>query len=111
MKCVCALAVAGLTATAAMAASGQTMVINLSKSVVANGVTLPSGQYRVTDMENLSGGHILVFRGANGEAVAMAALRTADAAVDQKTELVVTNDKLDKLFIEGESTGFQFATE
>ena len=43
--------------------------------------------------------------------MAMAALRTADAAVDQKTELVVTNDKLDKLFIEGESTGFQFATE
>ena len=67
----------------------------------------------VTESSMADGSSLFVFRSDKGDSASAVAMKNADQAVDQKTEVVLSNDSgslhVDKLFIEGESTGYQFA--
>jgi hypothetical protein len=112
-KVVFSMIAAGLAAGAAFAATGSTITVNLPEVVTVNGSTLASGQYTVTENPMADGSSILVFRTDKGQATAVVAMRNAEAAADQKSELVLSHEggnlHLDKLFIEGEGAGFQFS--
>jgi hypothetical protein len=102
---------AGLAAGAAFAASASTVTVTLAEAVTLGTTTLPAGLYQVTESAT-GNGDLFVFRSNNGEVAATLAMRTAEAAPDQKTEVVLTHEggalHMDKLFIAGENTGYQF---
>ena len=54
-----------------------------------------------------------MFRSDKGDATAVVAMKTAAPAFDQKSEAILSNEggslHLDKLFVAGESSGFQFS--
>jgi hypothetical protein len=102
---------AGLAVSAAFAAPDSTVTVTLPETVTLGTSTLSPGQYQVT--ESATGvGSLFVFRSNTGEVVATMAAKSADAAPDQKTEVVLSHENgalhVDKLFIAGENTGFQF---
>jgi len=103
----------GLVAGAAFAASGDTLTINLPEAATVNGSTLASGQYNVTESSLADGSSLLVFRSDKGDATAVVAMKTAEPSADQKSEVVLSHEggtlHLDKMFIAGESAGFQFS--
>lgn len=111
-KVVFSIVAAGLAAGAAFAASGTSVTVNLPEAVSVNGSTLASGQYTVTENPMADGSSILVFRTDKGDATAVVAMRSASPSAGQKSELLLSNEggnlHLDKLFIQGESAGFQF---
>ena len=111
-KVVFSIVAAGLAAGAAFAASGASITVNLPEAVTVNGATLASGQYTVTESPMASGSSILVFRTDKGDATAVVAMKNAEPSVEQKSEVVLSHEggtlHLDKLFIAGESAGFQF---
>lgn len=112
-KVVTAIVATGLVAGAAFAASGSTLTINLPEAASVNGSTLPSGQYKVTETSMADGSSLLLFRSDNGSATAVVAMKSAEPAADQKSEVVLSSQggalHLDKLFIAGEGAGFQFS--
>jgi hypothetical protein len=112
-KVVFSMIAAGLAAGAAFAGTGATLTVNLPEAVTVNGSPLASGQYTVTENSMADGSSLLVFRTDKGQATAVVAMKSADPAVDQKTELVLSHEggslHLDKMFIEGEGAGFQFS--
>jgi hypothetical protein len=112
-KVMTAMIATGLVAGAAFAASGDTVTVNLPQSVSVGNATLASGQYTVTESSLADGSSLFVFRSAKGAVTSAVAMKSADPAVDQKTAVVLSNDggalHLDKLFIEGDSAGYQFA--
>jgi hypothetical protein len=112
-KVVTAIVATGLVAGAAFAASGSTITINLPETATVNGSTLASGQYKVTETSMNDGSTLLVFRSDSGDATAVVAMRNAEPAADQKSEVVLSHEggslHLDKMFIEGEGAGFQFS--
>jgi len=112
-KVVTAMIATGLVAGAAFAAGGDTITVTLPEAVTVGGATLPSGQYTITESAPADGSNLFVFRSAKGETTAAIAMKCAEAAVDQKTEVVLSHEggslHLDKLFIAGDSAGYQFA--
>jgi glucose/arabinose dehydrogenase len=112
-KVVFSMIAASLAATAAFAASGDTLTINLPEAATVNGSTLASGQYKVTETSMADGSSLLVFRTDKGQATAVVAMKSAEPSADQKSEVVLSHDggslHLDKMFIQGESAGFQFS--
>lgn len=104
---------AGLVAGAAFAADGSTVTVNLPQAVTLGSATLARGQYTITETSMNDGGNLFVFRSEKGDVTSAVAMRSADAAIDQKTAVVLSNDHgmlhLDKLFIEGDSAGYQFS--
>jgi len=59
------------------------------------------------------GSSLLVFRSDKGDATAVVALRSAEPAADQKSEVVLSHEggtlHVDKMFIAGEGAGYQFS--
>lgn len=112
-KVATAMIATGLAAGAAFAASGSSVTFNLPQTVTVNGNTLASGQYTVTESSMNDGSSLLVFRSDKGDATAVSALRNASPAADQKSEVVLSNEggklQMDKMFIAGESAGYQFS--
>jgi hypothetical protein len=113
IKVIGAMIATGLVAGAAFAASGDTLTINLPEAATVNGSTLASGQYNVTESSLADGSSLLVFRSDKGDATAVVAMKTAEPSADQKSEVVLSHEggtlHLDKMFIAGESAGFQFS--
>jgi len=111
-KVVATMIAAGLIAGAAFAADGSTVTVTLPQAVNVGGATLASGQYTITASTMSDGSNLFVFRSDKGDVASAVAMRSASPAVDQKTEVILSNDNgmlhLDKLFIEGDSAGYQF---
>jgi hypothetical protein len=111
-KVVAAMIATGLVAGAAFAA-GNSITVTLPEAVTVGGATLPSGQYTITESTPADGSNLFVFRSDKGETTAAVAMKCAEPAVDQKTEVVLSHEggtlHLDKLFIAGDSAGYQFA--
>ena len=114
-KVVTAIVATGLVAGAAYAASGATITVNLPQAVTVGNATLASGEYKISETSLNDGDSLFVFRSDKGETVAAVAMRSVTSATDQKTEVVLSNEggsmHLDKMFIAGESTGYQFASK
>jgi hypothetical protein len=112
-KLAAAVVATGLIAGAAFAASGSVVTVNLPEAVNVGGTTLASGQYTITELSISSGRSLFVFRSDKGETASVMGSRTADAPEAQKTAVVLSNEggalHVDKLFIEGDQTGVQFA--
>ena len=112
-KVVFSMIAAGLIAGAAFAASGDTLTINLPEAATVNGSALASGQYKVTETAMADGSSLLVFRSDKGDATAVVAMRSAEPSADQKSEVILSHEggslHLDKMFIQGESAGYQFS--
>jgi hypothetical protein len=107
---------AGMVASAAFGLTGSVVIVNLPQAVTVGSTVLPSGEYKVSAVGMNDGSNLFVFRSDKGnEAVSAMATRSADPAVDQKTSIVLSNDKgtlhLDKMFIAGEGVGYQFAAK
>ena len=104
----------GMVAGAAFGLTGSVLTVNLPQSVSVGSAVLPSGQYKVTEFSMNDGNSLFVFRSDKGnEAVSAVAIKTAEPSVDQKTSVVFSNDNgtlhLDKMFIAGDGSGYQFA--
>ncbi len=111
-KLAAAMIATGLIAGAAFAAD-STVKVTLPEAVSLGGTTLASGQYSITETTLVGGASIVVFRDEKGDTTTAVAQRTAEPGVDQKTEVVLSHAAgklhLDKMFIEGDSVGYQFA--
>lgn len=107
------IAAMGLVSSAAFAGAVPSLTVNLPQPVTVGAAVLASGEYTITSFSMNDGSRLFVFRSDKGEAVSAVALKSADAAADQKTGVVLTNTEgtlhLDKMFIAGESAGYQFA--
>jgi hypothetical protein len=113
-KIVTAVMATGLAAGAAFAAtSGYTVTVTLPEAVTVGNTSLSGGQYTITESPLADGTKMFVFRSEKGEALVALATKNAEPAADQKTEVVLSHENgnlhLDKLFIEGDSAGYQFA--
>jgi len=112
-KVVAAMIGTGLIAGAAFAAGGDTVTVTLPEAVTVGGATLASGQYTITESSPADGTNLFVFRSDKGETTAAIAMRSAEPVAGQKTEVVLSHEggilHLDKLFIAGDSAGYQFA--
>lgn len=110
----------GLAATAAFAGLGGTTVnVTLPDPVVIGGKTLPSGDYKVSEMQ-LGAENVFVFRDDSGEAAAVVtATRTATPpernfyGASEKTEITLWPSEdgtrhLKDMFIEGDPAGYHF---
>jgi hypothetical protein len=105
---------AGMLASAAFGLTGSVMTVNLPQSVSVGSAVLPSGEYKVSQFSMNDGNKLFVFRSDKGsEAVSAVAMKSAEPSADQKTSVVLSNDngtlRLDKMFIEGDNAGYQFA--
>jgi len=104
---------AGMVASAAFGLTGSVLTVNLPQSVSVGSAVLPSGEYKVSQFSMNDGNRLFVFRSEKGEAVSAVAMKSAEPSADQKTSVVLSNDngtlRLDKMFIEGENAGYQFA--
>ena len=110
-KVMAAMIATGLVAGAAFA--GNVVTVTLPQAVTVGDATLASGQYTITESSMSDGSTLFVFRSEKGEATSAIAMKSADPAADQKTEVVLSNENgvlhLDKMFIEGDTAGYQFA--
>ena len=111
-KVVTTMIATGLIAGAAFAADSVT--VTLPQAVSVGNTTLASGQYTITETTNSGGTSMFVFRSDKGETTSAIAERIAEPSSDQKTEVVLSHEggtlHLDKMFIEGDATGYQFAS-
>jgi hypothetical protein len=112
-KVIAATIATGLIAGAAFAAGGSTVTVTLPQSVNLGNATLAGGQYTITESSMSDGSSLFVFRSDKGDVASALAMRSAEPAIDQKTAVILSNDHgtlhVDKLFIEGDSAGYQFA--
>lgn len=111
IKAVMAVAVTGLAAVSAFASDVH---VNLPANVNVGGTTLAGGDYTISEVDLAGGGaSMFVFRSDKGETVSIMGSHTVSATPDQQTEVVLSKDngalRLDRLFIEGTDTGFQFS--
>jgi hypothetical protein len=112
-KVVTAMIATGLVAGAAFAASGFTVKVTLPEAISLGNATLASGEYTITESSMNDGNSLFVFRSEKGDTTSAVAMKNADPSASRKTEVVLSNEggilHLDKMFIEGESTGYQFS--
>jgi hypothetical protein len=112
-KVVFSMIATGLVAGAAFATTGDTLNINLPEAATVNGSTLASGHYKVTETSMADGSSLLVFRSEKGAATAVVAMKSAEPSAAQKSEVILSHEggslHLDKMFIQGESAGYQFS--
>jgi hypothetical protein len=111
-KLVSAMIATGLVAGAAFAAPGAIIKVTLPEAVTIGNAVLASGEYTITESSMADGSSLFVFRSDKGTATSAMAMKSAEATADQKTEVVLSKTNgtlhLDKMFIEGEETGYQF---
>ncbi len=112
-KLMGAIIATGLVAGSAFAATGSTLTVTLPQSISVGSTVLPSGAYKITEFTMNDGSTLFVFRSDKGESTSALAMKNAEPSADQKTEVILSNSNgtlhLDKMFIEGEATGYQFA--
>lgn len=111
----------GLVASTAFASS-NVVTVTLPESVSVGKTTLAPGQYQMSEISLASVQSIFVFRDDKGDTAAVViASKTADPTdvntwgASQKTEVILSpregkSTRLDKVFIEGQTTGYQFET-
>lgn len=107
------MAIGGILAAGAMfAASMNDLTITLPHAVSVGATTLPSGTYTISPMETSDGTEYFVMRGNKMSPVVLPAQKTDSPVAASKTEVTLTETgdtwKLDKLSIQGETTGFEF---
>lgn len=112
-KVITAMVATGLVAGVAFAAPGSVVTVTLPQSISVGNATLASGQYTITESALPDGSSLFLFRSEKGDTTTAMAMKGVDPAADQKTSVVLSSDNgtlhLDKMFIAGESTGYQFA--
>jgi hypothetical protein len=114
-KCVPMMAMAALMAVSSFAADVTSVKVNLPKDVEVGSTTLPAGQYTI-DRLNGSSVDLFVIRNNNNDAVlTMPAQRVEGNGAAEKTTLTLSGEEgkwhLGTLFIEGDSTGYDFNGE
>lgn len=111
-----ALLFAAMTALPAAAASMRPVKITLPYSVTVAGTTLAPGAYTVEELDFRNGSPVLTFRSDNGASVDVLAnvIETPNNAVSNRTAMVLqlsgAQREVEKLWIEGQSLGFEFMT-
>jgi len=112
-KLAIAVVATGLVAGAAFAAVGSIVTVTLPQSVNVGNTTLAGGQYTITEFSVSGGRSLFVFRSDKGDTASVMGTKTADAADDQKTAVILSNEggtlHVDKMFVEGDQSGYQFA--
>jgi len=108
---MCAFVVFGGALLAGSLFAGQTVNLNLPHAVTVGSTTLPSGQYTLTTMEMNDGNEYFIVRGQNAPTVTLQAQKINNNESD-KTHVVLSKDgdtwRFDRLYIEGDSTGYEF---
>ena len=95
----------------AMFAASNSVTVTLPHAVTVGSTTLPSGQYTMSPIEMVDGNEYFVVRGGKTPAVTLQAQRI-DPSNDSTTHVVLSRDgdnwRFGKLFVEGESAGYEF---
>jgi hypothetical protein len=85
--------------------------VTLPYAVTVGSTTLPSGQYTISSVDMAGGNDLFVMRSPNSPAVSLLAQRI-DGQDQNGTQVMLARDgdtwRLDKLFIQGDDTGYQF---
>jgi hypothetical protein len=99
-----------LMAGATFAGQINEVRVNLPHPVTVGAVTLPVGEYEISNFE-MGGEEMFIVRGDHSPVITLASART-DAGTTDKTELTLTKDgdqwHFDKLTVAGEPQAFQF---
>jgi len=100
----------GLMAGVMFAGEVNPVTVTLPHAVTVGSTTLPSGDYTISSVD-MADGELFVVRSANNPTVSLLAEKIGSP--DQnKTEVVFTKDgdnwHFDKLFLQGDETGYQF---
>jgi hypothetical protein len=103
----------GLMAGVMFAGDVNPVTFTLPHAVTVGSTTLPGGQYTISSVEMGDGDDVFVVRSANSPTVSLMAQKIG--AQDQdKTQVVFAKDgdtwHFDKLFIQGDDTGYQFVS-
>jgi hypothetical protein len=108
--CVLGVLIAGTI----FAGSVDKVTVTLPHAVTVGATTLPSGEYTFTSVDMNDGNAYFVMRSDRGEAIALSAQKI-DPQTSDKSEVTLQKDgdawHLDKIFIAGSATGFQFADQ
>ena len=100
----------GLIAGVMFAGQVNPVTVTLPHAVTVGSTTLPSGEYTISSVD-MTDGELFVVRSANGPTVSLLSERI-DAHDQNRTEMVLSKDgdnwHFDKLFIQGDETGYQF---
>jgi hypothetical protein len=79
--------------------------------VTVGNTTLPSGSYTISNLD-MADGEYFVIRSANSAAVATIQAMKITANTNDKTQIQFSQDgdtwRFDKMFVEGDGTGYQF---
>lgn len=97
-------------AGAILAASPNTITVNLPHSVAVGSTVLPSGQYTMTPVGMSDGNDYFIVRGENTPAVTLQAQRIN--VNDSQTRVVFSKDgdtwHFDRLFVNGDPSAYEF---
>jgi hypothetical protein len=108
------------TAVALYAAGDTSVNVTLPDAVSVGRTTLPAGNYTITEVAPGELQSTFVFRNGTGNTAAVVEARKTVSPTDvdswgasQKTEVILTPDEggklhLNKMFIEGDTTGYRF---
>jgi hypothetical protein len=112
MKCVSGVVVTGaLLVSSLMAATPNRIMVTLPHAVTVGNTTLPSGSYTISNLD-MADGEYFVIRSANSAAVATIQAMKITANTSDKTQIQFSQDgdtwRFDKMFVEGDGTGYQF---
>jgi len=95
----------------AFAATPELVNVTLPHAVAVGSTILPSGAYTISSLNMSEGDDHFVIRSANGQAVTMQ-VQKIDSPDQDRTQVVISKDgdtwRLDKMFIQGGNTGYQF---
>jgi hypothetical protein len=109
------IAISGILAAGAMfAANLKDLTVTLPHAVTVGSTTLPSGTYTITPLEMADGSEYFVVRGSKTGPVVLSAQRIdSDAAAKTAVTLTESGDtwRLDRLSIEGDTTGYEFLSK
>jgi hypothetical protein len=109
--CAQAVMVSGLMAGAMFAAAPDQVNVTLPHAITVGSTTLPSGEYTISNLNTNEGDDYFLVRSADGHAVTMQ-VQKIDSQDPTRTQVVLSKDgnawHLDKMFIQGESAGYQF---
>jgi hypothetical protein len=102
-----------LMAGAMFAATPNVITVNLPHSVTVGSATLPAGQYTLTAVEMSDGSDYFVVRGAGAPVVTLQSQKIDSA--EKKTQVIFSKDgdnwRFDRLFVEGDTNGYEFTTK
>ncbi len=111
--CVSTVIAGAVMAGGLLAGSLNPVKVTLPHAVTVGSTTLPTGDYTITTVSMSDGEQYFVVRGEKGPIATLPAMRIdASEQESSKTSVIFTQDgdqwKFDRLFIQGEDTGYQF---